>query len=255
MGGRRPHLCPALPLGRSTAREHAGTRAGPPGRVGALPPAPAGRRCGETYASSASRPRWRRSSPSAVFLAYLWDNLTANQRALGIDTSFDFLDQQAGFPIAYTDFSPSDTVLAAILTGLRNTIAVALFGIVLTLIFGTLIGIARLSGNWVVAGAAGVYVEVLRNVPPLLVIVFVNSAALASLPPIDDANDLGGVLLLSVRQVGVASRGATGSAGSTWSCSPRPRPRASSWPGGGCGARRPPGAPGGAGRGAPGSPP
>lgn len=140
---------------------------------------------------------------AAAFLAYLWDNLTANQRALGIDTSFDFLDQQAGFRIAYTDFPPSDTVLAAILTGLRNTIAVALTGIVLTLIIGTVIGIARLSQNWVVARAAGAYVETLRNVPPLLVIVFVNSAALASLPPIDDATDLGGVLLLSVRQVGV----------------------------------------------------
>jgi general L-amino acid transport system permease protein len=140
---------------------------------------------------------------AAGLLLYLWDNLTANQRALGIDTSFEFLDQQAGFRIAYTDFSPSDTVLAAILTGLRNTVAVALCGIVLTLVFGTLIGIARLSSNWVVARAAGAYVETLRNVPPLLVIVFVNSAALASLPPIDDATDLGGVLLLSVRQVGI----------------------------------------------------
>lgn len=171
--------------------------------AGALPPAPA------------RPPLWRdvrvvriaaqvAALVAAVgFLAYLWDNLTANQRALGIDTSFDFLDQQAGFRIAYTDFSPSDTVLAAILTGLRNTVAVALCGIVLTLVIGTVIGIARLSQNWVVARAAGAYVETLRNVPPLLVIVFVNSAALASLPPIDDATDLGGVLLLSVRQVGV----------------------------------------------------
>jgi general L-amino acid transport system permease protein len=138
-----------------------------------------------------------------ALLLYLWDNLTANQRSLGIDTSFDFLDQQAGFRIAYTDFSPSDTVLDAILTGLRNTIAVALCGIALTLVFGTLIGIARLSGNWILSRAAGAYVEALRNVPPLLVIVFVNSALLASLPPIDDATDVGGVLLLTVRQVGV----------------------------------------------------
>jgi general L-amino acid transport system permease protein len=138
-----------------------------------------------------------------AFLAYLWDNLTANQRALGIDSSFDFLDQQAGFAIAYSDFDPSDTVLAAILTGLRNTVTVAAVGIVLTLVIGTLVGIARLSSNWVVARVAGTFVEVLRNVPPLLVIIFVNSAALASLPPIDDATDVGGVLLLSVRQIGV----------------------------------------------------
>src|SRR5829696_970469 len=138
-----------------------------------------------------------------AFLAYLWDNLLANQRVLGIDTSYDFLDQQAGFRIAYSDFSPSDTVLAAILTGLRNTIAVAACGIVLTLIIGTLIGIARLSPNWLLARAAGAYVEVLRNVPPLLVIVFVNSAALTSLPTVDNATDIGGVLLLSVRQIGI----------------------------------------------------
>jgi general L-amino acid transport system permease protein len=178
-------------------------------------PGATGLGAGEHPAAATRPPLWRdvrvvRITSQVValvaavgFLLYLWDNLTANQRALGIDTSFDFLDQQAGFRIAYTDFSPSDTVLAAILTGLRNTVAVALCGIVLTLVFGTLIGIARLSSNWVVARAAGAYVEALRNVPPLLVIVFVNSAALASLPPIDDATDLGGVLLLSVRQVGV----------------------------------------------------
>ena len=134
-------------------------------------------------------------------LLYLYDNLHG-QPALG-HRPFDFLDQQAGFRIAYTDFSPTDTVLAAILTGLRNTMPVALVGIVLTLVLGTLIGIARLSGNWVVRPGAGAYVEALRNVPPLLVIIFVNSAALASLPPIEDATDVGGVLLLSVRQIGV----------------------------------------------------
>jgi general L-amino acid transport system permease protein len=137
------------------------------------------------------------------FVAYLYDNLTANQRALGIDTSFDFLDQQAGFAIAYSDFRPSGTVWEALLVGLRNTLIVALVGNVLTLVVGTLVGIARLSGNWLVRRAAGLYVEAIRNVPPLLVIIFVNSAALATLPPIDEAQRVGGVLLLSVRQIGV----------------------------------------------------
>jgi general L-amino acid transport system permease protein len=138
-----------------------------------------------------------------AFLVYLYDNLTANQRALGIETSFDFLDQQAGFRIAYSDFSPSGTVLEAMLVGLRNTITVALAGIVLTLILGTLVGIARLSSNWLVRRAAGAYVEAVRNVPPLLVIIFVNSAALATLPPIDDPDRVGGLLLLTVREIGV----------------------------------------------------
>ncbi len=137
-----------------------------------------------------------------AFLAYLYDNLTANQRALGVETSFDFLDQQAGFRIAYSDFSPSGTVLEAMLVGLRNTITVALLGIVLTLILGTLVGIARLSSNWLVRRAAGVYVEAVRNVPPLLVIIFVNSAFLATLPPIDDPEHVAG-MLLTVREIGV----------------------------------------------------
>ncbi|MGH9291135.1 MAG: amino acid ABC transporter permease [Acidimicrobiales bacterium] len=137
-----------------------------------------------------------------AFLAYLYDNLTANQRALGIETSFDFLDQQAGFRIAYSDFSPSGTVFEAMLVGLRNTVTVALLGIVLTLILGTLVGIARLSSNWLVRRAAGAYVEAVRNVPPLLVIIFVNSAFLATLPPIDDPDHVAGVLL-TVREIGV----------------------------------------------------
>jgi general L-amino acid transport system permease protein len=136
-----------------------------------------------------------------ALVSYLYDNLRAN----GVEFDFGFLDQQAGFPIAYTSLRPSDTVLDAILTGLRNTITVALLGNALTLILGTALGVARLSGNWLVRRAAGVYVEVLRNIPPLLVIVFVNSAALATLPPIQEATDVGGLLILSVAEIGVVS--------------------------------------------------
>jgi general L-amino acid transport system permease protein len=139
-----------------------------------------------------------------ALVAYLYDNLTANQRALGIDTSFDFLDQQAGFQIAYTDFRPSGTVLEAMLTGLRNTLAVALAGVVTSLVLGTLVGIARLSDNWLVRKGAGAYVEALRNVPPLLCVILVNSVALTALPEITDPIEVGGLLLLSVREVGVA---------------------------------------------------
>ena len=136
-----------------------------------------------------------------AFVAYLYDNLQAND----VELDFAFLDQQAGFRIAYTDMRPSDTVMDALVTGLRNTITVAVVGIVLTLILGTLLGIARLSGNWLVRRAAGVYVEALRNVPPLLVIVFVNSAALATLPPIAEADTVDGLLVLSVSEIGVIS--------------------------------------------------
>ncbi|HEX6418773.1 MAG TPA: ABC transporter permease subunit [Acidimicrobiales bacterium] len=144
-----------------------------------------------------------------ALVSYLYDNLRAND----VEFEFDFLDQQAGFRIAYTDLLPSDTVRSAILTGLRNTLTVALLGILLTLVLGTLIGIARLSGNWIVRRAAGVYVEVLRNIPPLLAIVFVNSAALATLPPIAEANEVGGALVLSVSEFGVVTLRGDGNAG------------------------------------------
>lgn len=136
-----------------------------------------------------------------ALVSYLYDNLLAND----VELDFGFLDQQAGFRVAYTDLKPSDTVLDAMLTGLRSTITVALVGIVLTLVLGTLLGIARLSSNWLLRRAAGAYVEALRNVPPLLVIVFVNAAALATLPPIAEANEIGGVLVLSVSEIGIVS--------------------------------------------------
>jgi general L-amino acid transport system permease protein len=144
-----------------------------------------------------------------AFILYVSDNLRAND----VEFDFGFLDQQAGFRIAYTGMEPSDTVLTAILTGLRNTITVALVGIVLTLILGTLLGIARLSGNWLVRRLAGTYVEVLRNVPPLLVIVFVNSAALATLPPIQEADTYGDLLVVSVSEFGIAWPRADGNVG------------------------------------------
>jgi general L-amino acid transport system permease protein len=145
-----------------------------------------------------------------AFVSYLYDNLRAND----VEFDFGFLDQQAGFRIAYTGLRPSDTILDAILTGLRSTIVVALIGNVLTLILGTLLGIARLSGNWIVRRTAGAYVEALRNVPPLLVIIFVNAAALTTLPPIQEANEVGGLLVVSVSEFGVVSLGSGGNAGS-----------------------------------------
>jgi general L-amino acid transport system permease protein len=136
-----------------------------------------------------------------AFVSYLADNLRAN------NVSFDwgFLDQQSGFPIAYTDHTSADTIRNAIFTGLRNTITVAIVGILLTLLLGTVLGIARLSENWIVRRAAGAYVEVLRNVPPLLVIIFINSLALITLPPIQEANEYGNLLVVSVAETGVAT--------------------------------------------------
>ena len=85
-----------------------------------------------------------------------------------------FLDREAGFAIGETPiaYSPSDTYGRAILVGVLNTLRVAVIGIVLATLLGTLIGIGRLSKNWLVARLTSIYVEVMRNVPLLLQLFF-----------------------------------------------------------------------------------
>ena len=138
-------------------------------------------------------------------LGYLYDNLMANLRARGIPTDFDFLDRPATIEIAYSDFRASQPVRDAIRVGIKNTLLVAAVGIPLTTVLGTLVGVARLSTNLLVRSAAGLYVETLRNLPPLLVIVFVNSAVFLELPVIGDPIAVGGLLVLSNRELAAAS--------------------------------------------------
>jgi len=130
-------------------------------------------------------------------VAWLVDNARVNLADAGLDTDFDFLDDPADFQIAFSGFRPGDTVRAALLTGFKNTLIVAAVGIVLTLVLGTIVGIARLSGNWLVRTAAGAYVETLRNIPPLLVIVFANAAVLLPLPTLRQDAGLEGWLVVS----------------------------------------------------------
>ena len=140
-------------------------------------------------------------------LGYLYDNLVTNLRIRGIPTDFDFLDRPATIEVAYSDFRASQPVRDAIVLGIKNTLLVAAIGIVLTIVLGTIVGVARLSTNLLVRSAAGLYVETLRNLPPLLVIVFVNSAVFLELPVIADAIDIGGLLVLSNRELAAASLG------------------------------------------------
>lgn len=101
---------------------------------------------------------------------YLVHNTLVNLDRQGIATGFGFLNREAAFeigesPIAY---APSDTYGRAFLVGLLNTLIVAGIGIVLATIWGTVLGIARLSTNWLIRKFASVYVETVRNIPPLL---------------------------------------------------------------------------------------
>jgi general L-amino acid transport system permease protein len=105
---------------------------------------------------------------------YLVHNTLHNLSVRNITTGFDFLTREAGFAIGegVISFTPADTYQRAITVGVLNTLRVAFFGILLATILGTIIGIARLSKNWLVRTVSSVYVEVMRNIPLLLQLFF-----------------------------------------------------------------------------------
>lgn len=119
----------------------------------------------------------------SIVLYILWFNLSNNLRRLGIRTGFEFLDQPIGVRIAGSDLSPGSSVRDALLNGVRNTLALAVVGLPLLTIIGVLVGIGRLSANWLVARASSLFVEIIRNLPPLLLIVFAFQAVVLRLPP------------------------------------------------------------------------
>src|SRR4051795_9551512 len=108
----------------------------------------------------------------------------ANLRALGAATGFDFLRHTAGFNVnmALIPYQETDTYGRVFLVGLLNTLLVAGLGVFFATIIGVLIGIARLSPNWVLARLAGGYVELIRNLPLLFQILFWYLAVLGTLP-------------------------------------------------------------------------
>ena len=120
----------------------------------------------------------------AGFVLYiLWFNLSNNLRRIGIRTDFDFLNQPFGVRIAGSDLSPGSSVREAMLNGVRNTLALAVVGLPLLTVIGVLVGVGRLSSNWLVAKASALFVETIRNLPPLLLIVFAFQAVILRLPP------------------------------------------------------------------------
>jgi general L-amino acid transport system permease protein len=111
----------------------------------------------------------------AALIWYLVQNTSTNLAARRIATGFGFLGRTAGIPIGehLIDYDPAaNTYGRAIVVGVLNTLKVAVIGIVLATILGTVIGIARLSRNWLVAKLTAWYVEVVRDIPVLLQLLF-----------------------------------------------------------------------------------
>ena len=138
-----------------------------------------------------NRPKVRSAAYQLIFLALLiWLgvefvlNAKANLDALGISRGFGFLGHTAGFNVnmSLISYQETDTYGRVFLVGLLNTLLVAGLGIVLATALGFIIGIARLSPNWLLARLAGGYVELIRNLPLLFQILFWYLAVLAALP-------------------------------------------------------------------------
>jgi len=137
----------------------------------------------------------------AGFLVFLVFNTLANLESRGIETGFDFLARESRFGISQT-LSPHTETLSfgrVFMIGLLNTLLVSALGIVLATLLGFLIGIARLSGNWLIARLAAVYIETFRNMPLLLQIFFWYVSVLAALSHPRHSHALGEAVFLNQR--------------------------------------------------------
>ena len=105
---------------------------------------------------------------------YLVSNTLVNLEKQKIATGFSFLHKESSFEIGESPipYSAANTYARALLVGALNTIKVAFIGIVITIILGTIIGMARLSTNWLLSKLAAIYIEVMQDIPILLQLVF-----------------------------------------------------------------------------------
>lgn len=137
-----------------------------------------------------------------VFFFYtIVNNALTNLESRGIATGFDFLSQEAGFGIGLTliEYDETFSYGRTFVVGLLNTALVSFFGIILATILGFIMGVARLSSNWLVSRFAAVYIEIFRNVPLLLQIFFWYFAVLQALPSARQSMSLGEAIFLNVR--------------------------------------------------------
>ncbi len=137
-------------------------------------------------------PKFRSIIFQALLLALIawvvWgmvSNAANNLQKAGIASGFGFLQNEAGFGINFSPFieyKETSTYLTVFWVGLQNTMLLAFIGVIFATIIGFIVGVSRLSHNWVVAKVAYVYVEALRNVPLLLQIFIWYKGVLAALP-------------------------------------------------------------------------
>ena len=151
-------------------------------------------------------------------LAWGIGNAIHNLNKAGIAAGFNFLGNRAGFDINFRliDYSPASTYGRAFVVGVLNTLTVSLLGIVAATVLGFMLGIGRLSRNWLVSRTSATVIETVRNLPLLLQLLFWYTAVLAPLPRPRDAFSLGGVAFLSNRGLTVPRPVSDDSAWMVW---------------------------------------
>ena len=131
-----------------------------------------------------------------VFGSILADNLRASRLIIG----FGFLDQTSGIEISQSPipYSSTDTFARAFAVGVLNTLVVSVAGVVLATLLGVVVGVARLSSNWLARNIAGGYVEVMRNTPLLVQLVLIV-AVIRQLPGVAQSIEFPGSIFLNSR--------------------------------------------------------
>ncbi len=155
-------------------------------------------------------PLWRDAEKRAIFFQiiallsvggvsyYLFSNTQANLARQSIATGFSFLGREASFEIGESliPYAASDTYFRALLVGALNTLQVAFIGIILTTLLGSIVGIARLSSNWLLSKVAAGFIELMQNIPVLLQLFFWYAIFYESFPsPRQALNPMKGVFL------------------------------------------------------------
>jgi len=128
-------------------------------------------------------------------------NAQVNMENRGITFGYGFLSQESSFDVQFSliEFDGSHSYFRAYLVGLLNTILVSVIGIIFATIIGVVVGVARLSNNYLINRTAAVYVEFFRNIPLLLQIFFWYFAALRALPLPQDTEPMFGVFFLTIK--------------------------------------------------------
>ncbi|MEE9447553.1 MAG: amino acid ABC transporter permease [Arenicellales bacterium] len=144
----------------------------------------------------------------AVIAWFIWSiiaNTASNMEAQGIHFGFDFLKTESGFSIIQSliPYDETSTYGRVFFIGLINTLLIAFIGCILATFLGFLVGIGRLSSNWVINKISTIYVELFRNVPLLLQIFFWYHAVLKPLPGPREIHSKGEALWFSVTNNGV----------------------------------------------------